>query len=424
MFSAPDEYNESVAPVGQCRASGQMAGREVGILTLLGLVVTLVSAGVILLFVARALLSPDVSRVEIVHPPQGFLTMEGESLAVKTSATGRNLAGSELWVDGVLVERATIDGGGGPARWSVSHSWRPQQPGRHQLAVKLYSRSETMVASAATVVDVVPRGRIGFASNRDGNYEIYTMRTDGREVMRFTDGPERDREPACSGAGLMLYTSSAVGGGADIWLLDPESNEVTNLTRALGGDYSPRWAPDGDTIAFVSDRHGPGQLYLMDADGSGQTQLSRRESSVEQPTWAPDGFRLLFASEQDGSWELFSISIEDGSTSRVTQDAAQDWYPAWSPEGNRIAFTSDRGGRLQIYIMEPDGTEARRLTTFPLGAEQPQWSPDGQWIVFIAYTGRGEGLSAREIYIMDSDGSDPMRLTNNAFDDTDPTWCR
>ncbi len=424
MFSRADEYNVAVAPVGQCRASGQMTGREVRILTLLGLLVTLVSAGLVLLVVARVLLSPDVSGVEIVYPPQGFLTVEGESVSVQTSATGRNLVKSELWVDRALVGQATSDSAVGLASWSVSHSWRPQEPGRHQLAVKVYSRSGSMLTSAVTVVDVVPMGRIAFASNRDGNYEIYTMRTDGREVMRLTDGPERDREPSCSGPGLMLYTSSALGGGTDIWLLDLESNEATNLTRALGGDYSPRWAPDGETIAFVSDRHGPGQLYLMDVDGSGQTQLSRQESSVEQPSWAPDGLGLLFASEQDGSWELFSISVEDASTSRVAQDAAQDWYPAWSPEGDHIAFTSDRGGRHQIYIMEPDGAEARRLTMFPLGAEQPQWSPDGEWIVFIAYTGRAEGLRAREIYLMGSDGSDPMRLTNNLFDDTDPVWCR
>jgi Tol biopolymer transport system component len=414
----------AVAPVGQCRASGQMTGREVRILAVVGLLIAVVSAGLVLLVTTKVLFSPDVSRVEIIYPPQGFLTVEGEGVTVQGSATGRYLVKSELWVDGALVEQTTSDSPGGVGNWSVSHSWRPEELGQHQLALTVYSRSGSMLTSAARAVGVVPRGRIAFASNRDGSYDIYTMRTDGREVTRLTDGPERDREPSCSGAGLMLYTSSAVEGGTDIWLMVLESNETRNLTRALGGDYSPRWAPDGDTIAFVSDRHGPGQLYLMEADGSGQAQLSRQESSVEQPSWAPDGLGLLFASEQDGSWELFNISVEDASTSRLTEDAAQDWYPAWSPTGDHIAFTSDRGGRHQIYVMEPDGTEARRLTMFPLGAEQPQWSPDGQWIVFIAYTGRGEGLSAREIYIMGSDGGDPMRLTDNAFDDTDPVWCR
>jgi Tol biopolymer transport system component len=401
-----------------------MTGREIRILALLSLLIALVYAGLILLLVDWVLLFPDISRAEIVYPPNGFLTVQSETVTVQASARGRNLLKSELWVDGDVVERITTDSAVGLAAWTVTHSWRPQWPGRHQLAVKVYSRSGRMLTSPVTVVDVVPMGHIAFASDRDGNYEIYTMRTDGREVVRLTDGPEQGREPSCSSAGLMLFTSTAVGSGADIWLFGRESNEATNLTAALGGDHSGRWAPDGETIAFVSDRHGSSQLYLMDADGSGQTQLSKQESSVEQPSWAPDGSALLFASERDGSWELFSISVEDGSTSRLTEDPAQDWFPAWSPKGDHIAFTSDRGGSHQIYVMEPDGTGPRRLTAFPVGAEQPQWSSDGEWIVFVAYTGHGERLKAREIYMMGSDGRDPIRLTDNVFDDTEPVWCQ
>ncbi len=424
VFSQPHEYNMAVAPVGRRRANGQMTGREIRILALLSLLIVLVYAGLGLLLVDWVLLSPDVSSAEIVYPPHGFLTVEGESITVQASVAGRNLVKSELWVDGALVEEVTSDSASGLAAWSVAHSWSPQGPGRHQLAVKVYSRAGRTLTSPVTVVDVIPMGRIAFASDRDGNYEIYTMRTDGREVVRLTDGPEQDREPSCGSAGLMLFTSTAVGGGADIWLLDPESNEATNLTRALGGDYSARWAPDGETIGFVSDRHGPAQLYLMTADGSGQTQLTKQESSVEQPSWAPDGSALAFASERDGNWDVFSISVDDGSAARLTDDPAQDWYPAWSPRNDQIAFTSDRGGRQQIYVMEADGTEPRRLTAFPVGAEQPHWSADGEWIVFVAYTGRGDGLKAREVYIMGSDGRDPTRLTDNVFDDTEPVWCQ
>jgi hypothetical protein len=40
-----------------------------------------------------------------------------------------------------------------------------------------------------------PNGQIAFASNRDGNYEIYTMNEDGNDVTRLTDDDADDREP-------------------------------------------------------------------------------------------------------------------------------------------------------------------------------------------------------------------------------------
>jgi hypothetical protein len=40
-----------------------------------------------------------------------------------------------------------------------------------------------------------PNGQIAFSSNRDGNFEIYTMSEDGSDVTRLTEDDEDDREP-------------------------------------------------------------------------------------------------------------------------------------------------------------------------------------------------------------------------------------
>jgi hypothetical protein len=75
-----------------------------------------------------------------------------------------------------------------------------------------------------------PNGsRIAFMSNRPGNNEIYTMRSDGTGVVRLTN------------------------------------NQVN--------DSSPDWSPAGTKIAFSSDRSGISEnnfeIYTMNADGSG-----------------------------------------------------------------------------------------------------------------------------------------------------------
>ncbi len=402
----------------------QMTRQEKRVLILLSVSVFLVYGTLLLLILEWSPLTAEPFQVQIVSPPDGFITREGETLTIQAVATGRLLIKAELWVDQVLVETATNPDDAGMTTWFITYPCVSPVQGEHQLSVKVYDFPGRVFESPYMVVRVVPLGRIVFASDRDGNYDIFTMYTDGRELVRLTNGPEQDLEPSCSSAGSVLFASTTIGGGTDIWLMESDGHERRNLTAALGRDYSPRWSPDDETIAFVSDRHGPSQLYLMNPDGSGQFQLTREDTYLEQPSWAPDSASLLFSSKRDGNQDIRRIPLDGKTLSCLTDDPAQDWHPAWSPRGDEIAFVSNREGSHQIYIMRADGTDPRRLTAFRSGAEQPQWSPDGQWIIFVAYTGHRERFEAREIYIMRPDGSDQVRLTDNAFDDTGPSWCR
>ena len=85
----------------------------------------------------------------------------------------------------------------------------------------------------ATAVVLGSNGRIAFASERDGDFEIYSIEPDG--------------------TGLLQLTTNAVD------------------------DDDPSWSPDGTRIAFV--RTGSCQtackaIWVMDADGTGQTAVT------------------------------------------------------------------------------------------------------------------------------------------------------
>jgi len=83
--------------------------------------------------------------------------------------------------------------------------------------------------------------QIAFASDRDGDYEIYVMDADGSNVRRLTTASE----------------------GED--------------------NYSPAWSPDGSRIAFTSGRDGDADVYVMDADGGGPTKPRRVKLHRERP---------------------------------------------------------------------------------------------------------------------------------------------
>jgi Tol biopolymer transport system component len=214
--------------------------------------------------------------------------------------------------------------------------------------------------------------RLAFSSNRDGNWEIYTMNADGTGITRLT-------------------------------------------TNRSADDAAPAWSPDGTRIAFHSDRDGNYEIYVMNADGSGQTNLTK-ESGAEDatPSWAPSGAKIVFASEGD----LYTMNADGTSQVRLTTGTADDFFPAWSPDGTKIALGTRVAGKAFIEVVNAaDGSGRTRLTHG--GSEyEPRWSKDG---TKIAYSDFSTGLG--HIFLMNADGSGASRVSGVAKRaDYDPSW--
>jgi TolB protein len=65
---------------------------------------------------------------------------------------------------------------------------------------------------------VSPDGRwVAFESNRSGDYELYAVDWDGRQVRRLTDDPARDQVPAFAPDGSGLIFQSDRAGSVDLY---------------------------------------------------------------------------------------------------------------------------------------------------------------------------------------------------------------
>jgi TolB protein len=118
-----------------------------------------------------------------------------------------------------------------------------------------------------------------FTSNRDGNNEIYLLKTGQTEWTNLTNHPASDNWPEWSPDGSQIAFQSNRNGNLDIWVMNSDGSNLTPLTDDPKHDYLPAWSPDGLEIIFTSWRNEPGDrehenhVYLMNADGSDQRRL-------------------------------------------------------------------------------------------------------------------------------------------------------
>lgn len=267
---------------------------------------------------------------------------------------------------------------------------------------------------------------LAFASNRDGDYEIYVMNADGSGVGRITDNPAADLYPVWSPDGRRIAFASDRDGDFEVYVMNGEGSDVRQLTftDASGVDRRPAWSPDGREVLFdrpaepATGRHV--DLYAVNVATGAVRRLTNGggiSSGGGEGDWSPRQTIVLQRHTDTVDWEIGHLDPATGAVTQLTSNSSDDLTPAWFPDGSQIAFSSRRSGTLDIWKMASNGAGPVRLTTQAANEVGPQVSCDGSHIAYI-----GDQAGNNEIYVMRADGSSQTRLTSDAAVDTGPGW--
>jgi TolB protein len=276
--------------------------------------------------------------------------------------------------------------------------------------------------------------RIAYVSDRDGNYEIYSMKLDGSDQQRLTNDPASDWCPAFSPDGKKLAFISFRSGANEIYTMNWNGTgllKVPNLTFAPGDFYAGRaisWSPDGSGFLFTPSHD---SLATINVDGTNkQTLLTGGvgvHSFVQGVEWGPTLNDIYFTA-QEFNWgynqHIFGLKIDTKTITQITLDASPplSQAPQASPGGSRIAFQRqpDYPALKNIFTMNLDGSNEAQLT-FDSGVGtmnlNPDWVGGTNAIVFSSNRG-GTGY---DIWVMDSTGGNLRQLVGLG-DDSMPTW--
>jgi Tol biopolymer transport system component len=255
---------------------------------------------------------------------------------------------------------------------------------------------------------------IAFTSERDGNFDIFTMNADGSDLQQLTNDPAYDAWPTWSPDGSQIAFMSDRSGNPDIYVIDADGSNIRQLTDDPANDIWPDWSPDGTQIAFPSRRDGNFEIYVINPDGTNLQRLTNTPGHEDFPTWSPDGTRIVF-SRAEGDDGTFIINADGSGEQKLLDISVLE--PAWSPDGTRIAFASDHEGFRGIYVMDADGENMQKLSNTTHGENCPTWSPDGTQIAYASWR-----QSTGEIYIMNAEGTNRHKITNNTYEEEYPAW--
>ncbi len=257
-------------------------------------------------------------------------------------------------------------------------------------------------------------GKIAFYSHRDGNYEIYTMNSDGSNQTRLTFNDVADSGPVWSPNGRRIAFDSNRDGNEEIYVMDADGKNQHRLTHNPGIDAYPHWSPDGSQITFTSirkvnkEKANP-EIYVMDADGRNQIQITDL-GWASRPRWSPDGDWIVFERGQiyairpDGT-ELWQVSTPRENATMI--------LGGWSPDGKRVLYTEAVGININtsfpvIATLAQDG-RAEVISWKPVNVPQmpfhsASFSADGKSILFSGQ---------RNIYRFELIGKQLIKLTHN-----------
>ncbi len=280
--------------------------------------------------------------------------------------------------------------------------------------------------------------RIVFASNRYGNFDVFSIKPDGSDLKRLSFESSYEFPCAISPSGKTIYGYTNAWGRQDIFMLDINGGDIIRLTgHPLETKYTPGVSPDGATIAYCTggsfnwrNPNAKGtytaDIWLADAGVPlrNHRNITRNEWQDQFPTFARDG-SLYFVSNRSGWPNLWHMKADGSAPRQLTHhlDGTMRW-PTISGNGALIAYEFES----MIWTYDPRSQRSQELTfdvpddqrlnpisesNLTSGVTNYAISPDGKRAVAVI---RGE------LFLMPERGGPTRRLTDNTALDFQPLW--
>lgn len=270
------------------------------------------------------------------------------------------------------------------------------------------------------------RGRVYFATDRDGIMNLWSMKPDGSDLKQLTKHKEFDVKSPALHNGRIVYQH-----GADLRLFEISSGRDALLDIRLTSDFDQmreRWvkkptdfltsahvSPNGDRLVLTA----RGKVFVAPVESGRFVELpSKSGVRHRNARFLPDGKSLVAMSDETGEWEFWKLPANGvGAGEALTTNGTVFRISSLpSPDGKHLAWT-DKDRKLWLHELDTQKTTLIG-TSMRSGFDDVVWSPDSQW---LAYTDPASNrVSQIHLYRL-SDGTN-VTVTSDRVESYSPAW--
>ncbi len=270
------------------------------------------------------------------------------------------------------------------------------------------------------------KGRVYFASDRDGVMNLWSMNEKGGDLKQHTKHRDYEVQSPSLSNGRIAYQQ-----GADIRVFDIASGSDKAVPITLVSDFDQlreRWvknavdwissahlSPTGDRVVLTA----RGQVFVAPALQGRLVEATRNKLVRHRNArFMPDGKSILTLSDESDEVEFWQVPANGvGEATQLSRDGTVlRWDGLPSPDGKLIAHHDKN---LQLWIFDvAKKTQTKVADSAEGNFDDLAWSPDSKW---LAYSAPGPNLLTR-IYLYEIAAARIVPVTSDRYDSGSPVW--
>lgn len=277
--------------------------------------------------------------------------------------------------------------------------------------------------------------QIAFASDRNGNFDLFVMSADGGAARRLTTHSASEIPSTFTTDGNYILFSASIQDPANSALFPTSAMTELYKVPVTGGRTEQVLGTPAEMVCFdksgktflYQDRKGfedewrkhhtssiTRDVWLYDSENGKHTNLTAHAGEDRNPVFAPDGQTVYFLSERDGStFNVYSFPISSPqSLKTVTHFKTHPVRFLSMGSNGTLCYTydgeiytqkqGDKPQKVKIDIIRDDQNTIADLN-FSNGATSATISPDGKQVAFIV---RGE------VFVTSADYNTTKQITH------------
>ena len=277
--------------------------------------------------------------------------------------------------------------------------------------------------------------QIAFASDRNGNFDLFVMSADGGAARRLTPHSASEIPSTFTTDGNYILFSASIQDPANSALFPTSAMTELYKVPVTGGRTEQVLGTPAEMVCFdksgktflYQDRKGfedewrkhhtssiTRDVWLYDSENGKHTNLTAHAGEDRNPVFAPDGQTVYFLSERDGStFNVYSFPISSPqSLKTVTHFKTHPVRFLSMGSNGTLCYTydgeiytqkqGDKPQKVKIDIIRDDQNTIADLN-FSNGATSATVSPDGKQVAFIV---RGE------VFVTSTDYNTTKQITH------------